>query len=109
MLGFKGWIETTESTYTAYVGRETIRDVYPLLNGVNIINDVKLPHNVFKSQSEYAVVDYALLESIKSLIEEVGGELSTEWYTEEGYGVAIFRGDDALEKAYDFGMTVKEN
>ena len=107
-MTFAEWEQTAETIQTLEVGRNIIRDIYPTPNGIELMHDVCMPHNPFAKSYEDTVVGFTLAESQRPAVEAAGGKLNTEdYYTEEGYGVARFYGEDCLRKAYDFSQTLK--
>ena len=107
-MTFKEWEKVAESVQTLEVNRDTIRDIYPTPNGVNLMHDLTMPRSIFKPQTELAVVCYTVSEDKEASIKAAGGELSGDYYTDEGYGTPIFFGEDSLEKAYNYAQTLKE-
>lgn len=105
-MDFKTWELTAESKKTLEVNRDVIRDIYPMPNGIDLMQDVCMPRNPFGKTWEKTVVCYTLPNTEKEHVEKAGGELSDDYYTEDGYGTAVFKGDDSMEKAFNFGMTL---
>ena len=107
-MTFKEWEDSVKSERTIEVSREVTRDIYKTPNGINLMHDVTLPHNFFKKQTELTVVDYTLFCNKAQDVNAAGGTMNDEdYYTSDGYGVAVFRGEDSLEKAYNFSQTLK--
>lgn len=106
-MDFKKWESTIQSTHTIMVSRDVVRDVYPMPNGINLMQDVCFPSNPFKTQWERTVVCYTLKESERENVKLAGGALSDAYYTEDGYGTPLFCGDDSLERAFNFAMKLK--
>ena len=102
-ITFKEWEDTVESEYTCEFGRDWTRDIYPTPSGIKIYHEVCLPWNPFRQQTERAMVDVILPESLESwLRERHGAGFDRDRYTEEGFGYPVFSGEDCLEKAYNF-------
>lgn len=105
-LPFKEWEKTAVCESTNEFGREWMRDVYQLPNGKRVFHETHLPRSIFKTPSpERAIVDFAFMKSILSSLKEQGIDyLDDNYYTEEGYGLAVFEGKGCLERAYNFCM-----
>ena len=107
-MNFAEWEQTAETQQTIEVSRSITRDIYPTPNGIELAHNVCLPWNPFAKPWEDAVVFYILPECKKAAVEAAGGTLNCEdYYTEEHFGLAVFGGENALEKAYNFSQTLK--
>ena len=103
-MTFKQWEKIAVSKRTLEVGRNIIRDIYELPNGIEVIEDYVTPWNVF--QKSFSVVDVVYVMPLSTRIP--GGEMSDAgYYGEEGYGFPSFRGNNAMEKAYNFAMRLR--
>jgi hypothetical protein len=107
-MNFTSWENNVESLQTIEVGRDVIRDVYQMPNGIKLIQDVGIPRNIFAKQWENTVVDYIMSYSEKEKVKKAGGELSDAYYTEDDYGTPVFYGEGSLEKAFNFAQTLSE-
>ena len=104
---FTEWEQTAETKKTIEVNRDIIRDIWPTPNGIDLMQDVCMPRHIFAQQREYTLVQYILPVSQRAAVEAAGGTLNTEdYYTEEGYGMALFTGEDSMEKAWHFSQTL---
>jgi len=97
MKSFEEWQEQAESIRTIDLPN-AIRDCYIFPNGIHVMEDFITPHNVFKKSFSMVVVDYTVPMTTK--IDHA--EVSDDYYTEEGFGVPVFRGDDAMEQAFNY-------
>ena len=104
-MDFKIWSESVESEQTLEVGRDCIRDVYTLPNGMKVYTDLVMPRNPFAKQRFWVTLDYTVLEKDPATL-AAGGTVE-QWYEEEGFGHPQFDGDEALEKCYEFAMALK--
>ena len=105
-MDFKTWTQTTESINTISYG-DFVRDTYVTPNSIHIVHNVTMPRSIFKASSQWAMVDLILPLSKREEIETLKGELSEDFYTEDGYGVPLFSGEDCLEKAFNYTETNK--
>lgn len=105
-MEFKDWQEQAISIETINISHQVIRDRYILPNGIRVMEDWITPWNIFQKAFSLVVVDYTIPMDTK--IDKA--EVSDDYYTEDGYGVPVFRGDDAMEDAYNYAMELtKEN
>ena len=107
-ITFKEWEKDAESIQTMEVNRDTIRDIYPTPNRIELMHDLIMPRSIFKPQREVAVVCYTVTEDKEASIKAAGGELSGDYYTDEGFGTPVFFGEGSLEKAFNYAQTLKE-
>lgn len=107
-MNYKDWEEVSESIRTIEVNKDTIRDIYPTPNGIELMHDVIMPRSIFKPQQEIAAVCFTIPEDKKASVEAAGGVYSEDYYTDEGYGTPVFFGKDSLEKAYNYAQTLKK-
>ena len=106
-MNFKEWAETAKTEYTCnwgYRGQCT-RDIYVLPNGVRIHDEVCMPFSIFRPQTQQTLVDIIYPESKKDWLKEQGAEFDVDRYTDEGYGYALFCGDNSTERAFNFAMS----
>jgi hypothetical protein len=97
MITFEQWQEQAQSTTTIDL-KDSVRDCYIFPNGVRVMEDFVTPRNPFKKSFSLVVVDYTVPMTTK--IDHA--EVSDDYYTEEGFGVPVFRGDDAMEHAFNY-------
>lgn len=100
-MDFKAWEMQAVSEQTLQVSRDWTRDVYRFPNGVIVYHEVCMPWNPFQPQHEQTVVDKVV--SVEDA-ERLGINLDTDRYTEPGFGLPMFRGEDSLEQAYKFAV-----
>lgn len=100
-MNFKAWEETAVSEQTLQVSRDWTRDVYKFPNGVVVYHEVCLPWNPFQPQHEQVVVDKIMAVDEANAL---GLTLDTDRYTEEGFGLPVFKGEDSLEQAFNFAV-----
>lgn len=102
-MTFSDWEKTAVSEYTGEFSSDGIRDVYTTPSGIKVYHEVIIPRSLFKKQSERTMVDIIFpADKEKDLKEQGVSELDVDRYTEEGFGYPIFRGENSLEKAYNF-------
>lgn len=107
MQDYATWSRFAETLETLEVNRNIIQDTYKTPNGIYLHHRVYLPWNPFAKQSEYVSVSYILQKtpSVEALVLSFSGELDCEdSYTEEGYGIAFFKGEQSMENAYNFSQ-----
>lgn len=102
-MNFKEWEETAKSTTTIEL-KDGVRDCYIFPNGIRVMEDMIMPRNPFKQSFSLVVVDFTVPMTTKIDHAEISGD----YYTEEGFGVPVFRGDDAMEHAFNYskGLTL---
>lgn len=105
-MDYKTWEENSEAESTIEVNRDTIRDVYVFPNGTRVYHDTVMPRNIFKPQRQYVVVDKVIPvnKDTKASLKAIGAKITEDWYTEDGFGMPMFCGEDALEKAFTYSM-----
>jgi hypothetical protein len=103
-MTFKEWEDTAVSEFTCEFGREGIRDVYTTPFGVKVYDEVFLPWNPFKPQHNQTLVDLTYPITELPRLQKTYGEieLDDQRYTEEGFGIPLFKGEGCLERAYNF-------
>lgn len=108
-MNYKEWAENVESEYTCGwgSGNENCRDIYVLPCGVRVHDETILPRHWAKKQRHQTLVDLIYPESEAERLKKLGADMDMDRYTEEGFGYPMFRGDDSLEKAFNF--VEKEN
>jgi hypothetical protein len=108
-MNYKEWAETVESEYTCGwgSGNENCRDIYVLPCGVRVHDETILPRHWAKKQRHQTLVDLIYPESEAERLKKLGADMDMDRYTEEGFGYPIFRGDDSLEKAFNFVIEEK--
>lgn len=106
---FEEWSNTAESEYTCEFGRDGIRDIYTLPNGIKIHDEVWMPRSIFKPQQQQTLVDYIFPASKVEWLKEQGAEFDENRYTDEGYGYAVFCGEGSTERAFHFAMTLEDS
>jgi hypothetical protein len=62
------------------------------------MEDVILPRNPFKKSFSLVIVDHAV--PIGTKIDHA--EISEDYYTDDGFGVPVFKGENAMEQAYNY-------
>ena len=102
MITFDQWTENLESQYTCQCG-DWMRDIYELPNGIKVYDEVCLPRSPFKPQRNQTLVDIMLPISKREELKNIGADLDEERYTPEGYGYPVFKGEDSLKQAFEFG------
>lgn len=105
-MNFKDWNPESKATYQ--VNRDTCRDVFVTPNGVDLYDHWVSPWNVFKPAYGYTVCGLTIPVGALDLVRGYGGDITENWYTDEGYCLAIFCGENCLEKAYNFAMNEKD-
>jgi hypothetical protein len=101
MMTFKEWQEQAVSIETRDMP-QAIRDSYIFPNGVYVMEDFVTPRNPFKKSFSLVVVSYTIPMDTK--VDHA--EVSDDYYTEDGFGVPVFRGDDAMENAFNYAMSL---
>ena len=103
---FEEWSETAESTATYEFSSDGIRDIYDTPFGIQIEEESILPRHWGRKPHYQTVVDVILpMEKEEWLKETYGGWLDDERYTEDGYGVPVFDGEESdigTQKAWKF-------
>ena len=111
-MNFIEWSKTAETTYTCNVNRNTIRDIYVSPNGTFLCHDLTLPRNPFnnkQSEMTYIAWNIPFDEINKARIQEFGGVLENQsGYCEDGFSWGWFRGDDSLERAFNYAEKYKQ-
>ena len=106
---FDQWNPEAKASYQL---RDTFRYVYITPNNVDLYDHWVSPRNFLKPSYGYTVVGLTLPKSkdVIDLITQYGGEpdLDENWYTDEGFGLAVFRGEGCLKKAFEFVMKEKD-
>jgi len=105
-MNFKDWSETAQTEQTLMVRRDHTRDIYTFPNGIKVYEDLRMPFNPFAPQQHWVTVDFTVKEGDER-VAQAGGTIEN-WYEEEGYGHPQFAGDDAMEKAFNFALQLKE-
>ena len=101
-MNFKEWSETVE-TLRCDMTRDFIRDTYLHPKGVMMYHTVGMSRHIFTNRWEHCVVDYTIkVYGNKTLLNNLKGSINEEWYTEDGYGLPQFKGENCLERAFDF-------
>ena len=107
-MNFKEWEETAISEFTCEFGREGIRDVYRFPNDVRVHHEVFMPRNPYQPQYEQAMVDIIYPKSKVEWLKGKGMDyFDEERYSEIDHGYAVFKGENSLERAYNFAMSLK--
>ena len=107
MESYKEWEKTVETEFTCEFSRDGIRDVYCFPNGIRVHHEVFLPSNPFKSQSEQTLVDILYHKSKVEWLKKQGVDyFDQERYSDEDHGYAMFQGENSLERAYNFAMSL---
>lgn len=102
-MDFKEWSDTAEPYNTLQVGRDRIRDCYIFPNGIHCYEDWVTPYNIFKQSYSVVTVDHVV--PITTTIP--GASINDDWYTEEGYGLPQFKGEDPVKAAFEYVMSLK--
>ena len=103
-MNYKEWSKVAKSEYTCEFGRDGIRDVYTLPNGIKIHDEVFLPRSIFRSQFTQTLVDIIVHKSNEEDIKKYGAIIDYNRYSEEDYGYPLFQGENCCEKAFNFAM-----
>lgn len=98
-MEFKDWQKHAVSVETRALPN-TIRDVYILPNGIWVMEDWITPYSFLKKSFSIVVVNHRVPMDTK--IDKA--EVSDDYYTEDGFGVPVFRGDNPMEDAYNYAM-----
>ena len=101
-MTYEEWEEKAESYETLQVSRDIVRDCYVFPNGVHCMEDFVLPWNPFAKSFSIVVVSHMVKDT--EMIQK--GEISKDYYTPDGYGVPVFRGDTPMKDAFEYAMSI---
>jgi hypothetical protein len=102
-MDFEEWQESAESYKTLQVGRDRIRDCYIFPNGIHCYEDFVSPYSIYNPSYSVVTVDYTVPKTTTI----PGASINDDWYTEEGYGLPEFKGEDPMKAAFEYAMSLK--